>query len=255
MPDLSLYQWLLGGLCAMLVGMAKTGVPGLGILVVPAMFYVVPSSLSAPLSAPGTLLPLLCAADLFGVFFFRRHARAWDLFQLFPWVALGIALGTGVLMLVSDSWLRVVVGLIVLVMVGAHLLRKKVPDATLVGVRHGWRKALIFGVLTGFATTVANAAGPVMNLYLLSMDLAKDQFMGTGAWFFFIVNLIKVPIYIWRGLITMPSLTLDLCLLPGIFLGALIGKRLYERLPQRAFEVVVLSLTVVAGISLVVRGF
>jgi uncharacterized membrane protein YfcA len=92
-----------------------------------------------------------------------------------------------------------------------------------------------------------------MNLYLLSMDLAKDQFMGTGAWFFFIVNLIKVPIYIWQGLITGPSLTLDLCLLPGIFLGALIGNRLYAWLPQRAFEVVVLSLTMVAGISLMVR--
>ncbi len=252
MSDLTSLQWLLGGLCAILVGMAKTGVPGLGIMVVPMMFYVVKS----PLSAPGTLLPLLCAADLFGVFFFRRHARAWDLFQLFPWVALGIALGTGVLtalQAVSDSWLRALVGIIVLAMVGAHLLRKKVPDAKLVGARHGWRKALIFGMLTGFATTVANAAGPVMNLYLLSMDLPKDQFMGTGAWFFFLVNLLKLPIYVWRGMITARSLQIDLCLLPGILLGALIGKRLYERLPQRAFEVVVLTLTVIAGISLIVR--
>lgn len=249
MPDLHPLQWVLGGLCAVLVGMAKTGVPGLGILVVPLMFYVI----SPELSGPGTLLPLLCAADLFGVAYFRRHANAWDLLHLLPWVTVGIASAAVVLNAVSDPTLRILVGVIVLVMVIAHLLRKKVPDAALVGNRHGWRKALLFGLITGFATTVANAAGPVMNLYLLSMDLPKDQFMGTGAWFFFIVNLVKVPIYVWRGMITGPSLLLDACLLPGVLFGALIGKRIYDRIPQRAFEIVVLSLTVVAGISLLIR--
>lgn len=248
MPELTHWQWALGGLCAVLVGMAKTGVPGLGVLVVPLMFYVVPPDFSGP----GTLLPLLCAADLFGVFYFRRHARAWDLFQLFPWVALGIAMGTFVLHVMTTPELRIVVGIVVLVMVAAHLLRKKVKDEQLVGNKHGWKKALIFGVVTGFATTVANAAGPVMNLYLLSMDLPKDQFMGTGAWFFFLVNLVKVPIYIWQGMITLPSLLVDLCLLPGILLGALVGKRLYDRLPQRGFELTALTLTVIAGIRLLI---
>ena len=229
--------------------MAKTGVPGLGVLVVPLMFFVVPPDLKAN----GALLPLLCAADLFGVFYFRRHAKAWDLFHLFPWVAVGVGLGWGVLRLLDAPTLRIVVGAIVLVMVGAHLLRKKVSDDRLVGHRHGWQKALLFGVVTGFATTIANAAGPVMNLYLLSMDLAKDQFMGTGAWFFFMVNLIKLPIYLHEGLITARSLLLDACLLPGILVGALIGKRVYDRLPQKAFEIVVVSFTVVAGIVLLAR--
>ncbi len=238
--------------------MAKTGVPGLGILVVPVMFYVV----NAPLSGPGTLLPLLCAADLFGVFYFRRHAKAGALFHLFPWVAIGIALGTGVLSLVAGSSLRALVGVIVLLMVGAHLLRKRMAEANLTrtalahatrtDVHHGWEKALLFGVLAGFATTIANAAGPVMNLYLLSMDLPKDQFMGTGAWFFLIVNLAKLPIYVWQGLITTPSLLLDACLLPGVLVGALLGKQLYNRLPQRAFEIVVISLTLISGFSLLI---
>ena len=250
MPDLAWWQWTLGLVCAVLVGMAKTGVPGLGILVVPLMFYVI----GEHGSGPGTLLPLLCAADLFGVFYFRRHARAWDLLHLAPWVACGIALATVVLSLVSDHRLQLVVGAIVLAMVAAHLLKKRVKDEKLVGSAHGWERALVFGVVTGFATTVANAAGPVMNLYLLAMHLPKDQFMGTGAWFFFLVNLVKVPIYCWRGLITWNSLLLDAALLPGIFVGALIGKRIYDRLPQRLFEVVVLILTTVAGISLVVKG-
>ena len=246
MHDLTLWQWALGGLCAVLVGMAKTGVPGLGVLVVPLMMYVVPPTFSGP----GTLLPLLCVADVFGVFYFRRHARAWDLFQLFPWVALGIGAGSLILYVASSSTQRIVVGIIVLVMVAAHLLRKKVKDEQLVGRQHGWRKALVFGVITGFATTVANAAGPVMNLYLLSMDLPKDQFMGTGAWFFFIVNLVKLPIYVGTHLITVESLMLGACLLPGILVGALLGKRMYDTLPQRGFEVTVLTLTLIAGISL-----
>ncbi len=246
MSDLTFWQWLLGGFCAVLVGMAKTGVPGLGVLVVPLMFYVVPPGLSGV----GTLLPLLCAADVFGVFYFRRHARAWDLFHLFPWVALGIALGSAILHCTTSDAQRILVGVIVLVMVGAHLLRKKVKDEQLVGKQHGWRKALIFGVATGFATTVANAAGPVMNLYLLSMDMPKDQFMGTGAWFFFIVNLVKVPIFIGQDLISVRSLLLDACLLPGILVGALLGKRLYDCLPQRGFEFTALTLTVIAGIRL-----
>jgi uncharacterized membrane protein YfcA len=246
MPDLSLWQWLLGGLCAILAGMAKTGVPGLGILVVPVMFSVV----GEHISAPGALLPLLCAADCFAVFYFRRHARAWDLMHLFPWVAGGIAIGTAVLHVVSDDWLRLLVGVIVLVMVSAHLLRKRVPDDRLVGRSQGWRSALLFGVLTGFATTVANAAGPVMNLYLLSMDLPKEQFMGTGAWFFFLVNLVKVPIYIWQGMITPASLLIDLWLLPGLVLGVLLGKRVYDLIPQRLFEYFVLSFTIIAGIRL-----
>ena len=242
-------QWAVGGVCAVLVGLAKTGVPGLGILVVPLMFHVVGDRLSGP----GTLLPLLCAADLFGVFYFRRHAKAWDLLHLFPWVAVGIGLGTTVLTVMSADSLRMLVGGIVLVMVAAHLIRKKVQDDKLLGADRTWRKALLFGVITGFATTVANAAGPVMNLYLLSSDLAKDQFMGTGAWFFFLVNLLKLPIYAWQGMITGDSLLIDLILLPGILVGAFAGKRIYDRLPQRAFEITVLTLTVVAGLSLLLR--
>ena len=243
-------QWILGLLCAVLIGMAKTGVPGLGILVVPVMFHVVGDRLSGP----GTLLPLLCAADLFGVFYFRRHAKAWDLLHLFPWVAGGIALGTLTLTLASAPMLKSLVGGIVLAMVAAHLIRKRLHDEQLIGNDRTWRKALLFGVVTGFATTVANAAGPVMNLYLLSTDLAKDQFMGTGAWFFFLVNLLKLPIYAWQGMISRDSLLIDLILLPGILTGAFAGKRVYDRLPQRAFEVVVLGLTVVAGVSLLVRA-
>jgi uncharacterized protein len=246
LPPLVWWQWTIAGLCAVLVGMAKTGVPGLGVLVVPVLFHAVGSTVSGQ----GVLLPLLCLADLFGVLWFRRHARAGELLHLLPWVMIGVGAGTAILQTADGRVLRMLVGLIVLAMVGLHLARRRWPDERLLGAQRDWRRTALFGLVAGIATTVANAAGPVMNLYLLGMQLPKDQFMGTGAWFFAIINLVKLPIYGWSGLITWPSLLVDALLAPGVLIGALLGKRLYDRVPQRAFETLVLTLTVIAGCSL-----
>ena len=246
MPTHDLLTWALLAVASVLVGMAKTGVPGLGILVVPMVFHAIPDGRQAP----AVLLPLLCAADIAGVAIYRRHAEPGRLWRLFPWVALGMAAGTAALATLPGSALRITVGVLVLIMAGLHLLRERLTGGT---IPQTWQAALAFGLVAGFATTVANAAGPVMNLYLLSSDLAKDQFMGTGAWFFFLVNLLKLPIYAWQGMITGDSLLIDLILLPGILVGAFAGKRIYDRLPQRAFEITVLTLTVVAGLSLLLR--
>jgi uncharacterized membrane protein YfcA len=244
--DLHPWQWALAGACALLVGTAKTGVPGLGILVVPLMVYVI----SDPLFAPGALLPLLIAADVFGVFYYRRHASAWALWHLIPWVAIGLIAGRMVMVRLTDrDAFAFLIGAIVLAMVAVHLARKRIPDQAIAA---DWRRGAVFGMIAGFATTTANAAGPVMNVYLLSMALPKDQFMGTGAWFFLIVNCAKVPVYLSlpTPIITGATLAFDACLLPGIVLGALCGRRIYERIPQKSFEWVVLTLTAVGGIML-----
>ncbi len=89
MPTLALYQWLVGATCGFVVGIAKTGVPGLGIVVVPLMVLAVGDARFAA----GWLLPMLCAADLYAVIAWRRHAAARRLFSLAPWVLAGIAGG------------------------------------------------------------------------------------------------------------------------------------------------------------------
>ncbi len=98
-------------------------------------------------------------------------------------------------------------------------------------------------MVAGFATTLANAAGPVMNLYLLARRLPKQQFIATGAWFFLVINLSKLPIYAGHGLIHTRSLLFDLVLVPPVLLGAAIGRRVAARLPQQTFELLVLALT------------
>jgi uncharacterized membrane protein YfcA len=230
---------MLGAFCALAVGIAKTGVPGLGILVVPLMVLAVGDARFAA----GWLLPMLCTADIFAVILWRRHAAAGKLFALAPWVAAGMVLGATALAL-PERILRSVVGVIVLLMVGAYLYRRWRGDDRVPA------HPAPYGVAAGFATTVANAAGPVMSLYLLGKRLSKEEFIATGAWFFFLINLIKVPIYLGHGLISRASLGFDVTLAPMVFVGAATGRWLVDRMSPRVFEVLVVTLTVVSTLLL-----
>ncbi len=97
---------------------------------------------------------------------------------------------------------------------------------------------------------VANAAGPVMNLYLLSKRLGKEEFIATGAWFFFVINLAKVPVYLWHGMISRRSLAFDAGLLPAVVIGAMTGRWIVHHIPQKAFEVAVVILTAFSTLML-----
>ncbi|MBI3683276.1 MAG: sulfite exporter TauE/SafE family protein [Acidobacteria bacterium] len=225
MPDLPLWKWLLGAFCAFNVGVAKTGMPGLGILVIPLFVLTVGD---ARLSA-GWLLPVLMSADVFAVFYYRRHAAARRLFSLMPWVAVGMAIGAWVLRY-DDRVLRPIVGIIIISMLVLYLVRKRTVNPL---PADGSAYSGFYGAFAGFATMVANAAGPIMNVYLLSRRLTREEFVATGAWFFFLVNLTKVPVYVKHGMISQSSLWFDAGLLPATISGALLGRKLLEVMPQK----------------------
>lgn len=242
MPDLPLWKWLLGACCAFNVGVAKTGVPGLGILVIPLFVFTVGD---ARLSA-GWLLPILISADVFAVFYYRRHAAANRLFSLLPWVIAGLAAGAYVLRF-NDAVLRPLVGGIIFVMLCIYLLRKRSVNPI---PTEGAFYTGFYGCFAGFATTIANAAGPVMNIYLLTKKLSREEFVATGAWFFFVVNLTKVPIYLSHNMISRSSLIFDLMLLPATIGGALVGRKVLAWMPEKVFEYSVIGLTFLATIAL-----
>lgn len=240
MPELTVWQWTVGAICAFAIGVAKTGIPGVAAFVAPAMVLMVGDARHAA----GWLLPILCLADVFAVVYWRRHADVHQLFRLAPWVVAGMAGGAAALAL--DEWiLRRIVAVIILLMLAIYLRGRTRPDTFTVSPH-----ASAYGVTAGFATTVANAAGSVMNLYLLSMRLPKHEFIATAAWFFFIINLAKIPIYQFHGLFTAGSLWFDATMIPATVLGAVTGRWLFEHIPQRLFEKVVIVLTIVATLML-----
>jgi uncharacterized membrane protein YfcA len=244
-------RFALAALAGLLTGVAKTGLPGFGILAVPLMVLAVGDARHSA----GWLLPLLCLADLFAITAYRRHAQAQRLFGLLPWVLAGIA-GGALALAAPERHLRLLVAGIVIFMIGLRWLRGRraaAGGAAAPAPVDRWWQSAGYGASAGFATTVANAAGPVMNLYLLARRLPKDQFVATGAWFFFVVNLVKLPIYAGHGLIDRRSLLFDLALAPSVVAGALLGRVLLRRMPQAAFDRLVMALTVCAAALLLVR--
>jgi len=253
------WQWVLGALAALLVGISKTGVPGIGILVVPLLACAFGGRLSA-----GIMLPMLIMGDCFAVVWYKRHAQ-WDkLVWLLPWVYAGVFIGAVALKITGGSKgskdvTDVIIGILVLVMMLVYLLRSKLGSRFMptspVGVAGT-------GVAAGFSTTVSNAAGPIMQMYMAAHKMTKEQFMGTIAWYFFIINLSKFPIYVvlshfypQKPLVTLASLTLNIYVIPAIVVGVFIGKWLLPRIPQKAFEMVVILLAGIGGGKLIVDYF
>jgi len=246
MFDLSVIQWAVLALSAFLVGVSKTGIPGLGILPVPLMALVLPAKVSV-----GVLLPMLIFADLFAAGYYRRHAQWTHIRRLLPPTILGIIAGYFAMDKVTDSQLKPVIGIIVLSMLAIRIVndyRKKPADR--IEPTSGLLFAVFLGFFAGVTTMMANAAGPIMIIYLLTAGLDKTQFVGTGAWFFFIVNWIKVPFSAKLDLITAESLKLDLTLFPVIIIGAAVGIILLKRIPQKVFRIIVLVLATAAAIKL-----
>ena len=242
--ELELSGWIVVALSAVMVGITKTGIPGLGILVVPLMAGVLPAR-----SSVGALLGILILADLFAIVYHRRNAKWGHVLRLLPAAFAGIVAGYFGLKVVNDEQLKPIIGGIVLVMLGINYwrTRTKGKDAP---VPTQWWFVVGLGFMAGVTTMMANAAGPIMIIYLLAMRLPKIEFVGTGAWFFFIVNWLKVPFSANLDLMTAASVKLDLMMLPFIAVGAVIGIFFLKRIPQKAFIAVVQILAVAAAIKL-----
>jgi uncharacterized membrane protein YfcA len=239
MPQLATWQWLLGFFNAFCIGVAKTGVPGAGSLAAPTMVLLVGD---ARFAAAWTA-PLLSVGDIFAVAYWRRHADAKKLFSMVPWIAIGMA-GGALALALDERTLRRMVGGIVAAMLALSVAHRSGH------LRNVSRGGPFYGIAAGFASTVANAAAPIMNMYLLSQGLSKEQFVATGAWFFFVVNLVKVPIYIGHGLFSAQSLAFDAILSPVVICGGLAGLWLIHRIPQRIFDTLIFVLTAVSTILL-----
>ena len=244
MFELDLIGWIVIALCAVMVGISKTGIPGVAILVVPLMASVLPAR-----SSVGVLLGILILADLFAAGYYRHNAQWRHLSRLLPIAFVGIVAGYFGLRAVSDEQLKPIIGMIVLVMLGFNYWRSKV-NSQQAPIPTQWWFAAGLGFLAGVTTMMANAAGPIMIIYLLAMRLPKIEFVGTSAWFFFVVNWLKVPFSASLELMTAESLKLNLMMLPFIAIGAITVILVLKRIPQKAFNIIVQILAAVVAIKL-----
>lgn len=242
--NLDLWQWILAAVGAAMVGLAKTGIAGLGVLSVAIFATILPARESV-----GILLVVLIFADFVAVGVYRRDASWSHLFRLFPWAAAGVLVGAAAFGGMNDALVRSVIGAILVALVILQLLRRSNAHLPLEENPNRWLVA-ITGLAAGFTTMVANAAGPLMVLYLLAMRLPKFTFVGTSAWFFLVLNLFKVPFSVSLGLINPGSFGFSLKLVPFALAGALSGRWMITRMNQRLFEGIALLLTLVAGVRM-----
>ena len=244
--DFSILQWILLFICAMLIGMAKVGVPGVSLIVVPTLAIIFGGKAST-----GILLPILMIADLFGVAYYHRHAEWKYLWKLFPWAFAGIAVALWVGEIVNDVWFKNIIAILIFICIGIMLWRDRKGGYKV--LPHSWWFAASLGVLGGFATMIGNVAGPIFAIYLLAMHLPKNSYIGTGAWFFLIVNITKFPlhIFIWET-IKWQTIKLDLILIPGIALGAISGIWLVKKIPDNIYRSFVIIVTAVSALLLLI---
>jgi uncharacterized membrane protein YfcA len=239
-------QWLLCGAVALSAGLAKSGFSGMGTVALVLMAMVLPDHAK---ESTGALLTTLIVADTFAVFAFHRHANWRVVLRLLPPAFLGVVIGWLLMPLVPDRAFRPLLGGITLGLIALLIVQRALPRVTTVVSDHpavGWMAGLTGGV----TTMMANAAGPILSIYLLACRLPKMELVGTGAWFFFVINLSKVPFSAGLGLIDGQSLLLTLALAPLVAVGAFSGKWLLARINQALFEALLIAFTVLAAMRL-----
>ncbi|MFM7321288.1 MAG: sulfite exporter TauE/SafE family protein [Armatimonadota bacterium] len=241
------WAFALGCLGAFVSGAAKTGVPGLGILTAPIFALLLPARESV-----GVVLLILICADLLAVASYPRNTDWRTILRLAPWALAGIGAGWWGLQRLDEPSVRRLIGWILIPMVLLAIRRRWMGARGIEERPLPPAAAAPVGMVAGFTTMVANAAGPVMVLYLLAMRLDKARYLATSAWYFFCLNWIKVPFGITAGAITDQSLRQAAVFFPAAIAGGLVGRRIAKRIPQAAFESTALALTAVSALWLVV---
>src|SRR6187551_2660130 len=231
---------------AFILGLVKAGLRGIDMLNVTLMALVFGGKAST-----GIVLPLLCIADIGSVLYYHRHAQWKHFWKLVPWMAAGILIGVYAGKDMNEAVFRKVMAIIiiltVIIMVVMEIIKSEnVPTNPLF--------AAGTGVMAGITTMLGNLAGAFSNLYFLAMRLPKNDFIGTAAWVFMVINLFKLPlqVFYWKN-ITTSSLQTDLLLVPALALGFFIGLKIVKRIKDDHYRKVVIALTLIGAVVIFLK--
>lgn len=245
-PNLAPIAWTTLIIAALFVGIGKTALPGIVTLSVALFAAVLPAREST-----AALLILLIVGDIIAVRMYYQDVDWHALKKLVPSVIIGVVIGAVFLYFVSDGTMRRSIGIILLILTALTLLLMRRGSAET--IRDVFAKRSIrslYGSLGGFTTMAANSGGPVMNLYFIASGFDMRRFLGTQAWFFFIVNVIKVPFSASIGLMTGEIISTAAILIPVVLIGAYIGYLIVRRIDQKLFNIIIISLTIISALYL-----
>ena len=237
---------ILIALSAFIIGLSKAGLKGIDMLNVTIMTIVFGGKAST-----GIVLPLLCAADIMAVKYYHRHAQWPHVIKLMPWMVIGILVGVFVGKDLNEAIFRKVMATIIVLTVVIMLV---IEFRKAMAIPNNRLFVSGMGLVSGFTTMLGNLAGAFSNIYFLAMRLPKNDFIGTGAWIFLLINLFKLPfqIFYWNN-ITSTSLLTDLALLPFLALGFWCGLKLVARIKDDLYRQVVIVLTLIGAIFIFLK--
>jgi len=238
------YDWVLLFICALLIGMSKTGIQGITLLAIPLMainFGAKPST--------GLILPMLCFSDIIAVLYYRRTAEWKYIWKLLPSAVAGFFLAIAVDKMIPADEFRRLMAICIFIGIAVMFWTERTGKNS--KMFSAWWYAPLFGLMGGFTTMIGNAAGPVMAVYLLSMRLPKYSFVGTSAWFFLVVNYLKIPlqVFVWEN-ISATTLLLNTITIPFMIIGAVMGIYFVKKVPEKSYRIFIIAVTILSTVML-----
>jgi uncharacterized membrane protein YfcA len=224
-----------------LLGLSKSGIKGIGIIIVVILAFVFGEKAST-----GILLPMLIAADIFAVIYYNRHTQWKYIIKLMPLMIVGVLVGVWIGNDISEIIFKRLMAIIIIVSV---LLMFYNENRKSVNVPNSRVFSGSMGFLAGFTTMIGNLAGPISNIYFLAMRLPKNEFIGTAAWLFFIINVFKLPFhfFVWKT-VSKETLVLNSVLLPAVILGFFVGVAIVKLISNVNYRRFILIVTALGGI-------
>jgi uncharacterized membrane protein YfcA len=237
----SVVNWVLIAFAAFIIGLSKSGIKGIEMINITVMAIVFGGKAST-----GVVLPLLCFADLMAVKYYHRHAQWSHFWRLLPWLAIGILIGVFVGKDLDEALFRKVMAIIIIVTVALLLLIEMSKNLT---IPENKFFAASMGLIAGFTTMLGNLGGAFSNIYFLATRMVKNDFIGTAAWIFLVINFFKLPFQViyWHN-ISLASLQIDLFLLPVIIVGFLSGVAIVAKIKDNSYRKIVFVLTIIGAV-------